>query len=131
MAEFLETDTEGGSRMLMIPVARPTNTTITAKKKEKGSHFSFSIWIPPQNPCHVGRLMLLAQGTSHEHGRSPASARKHTCEPLLACVIERKDPRSNSSNNQQPLAAVYLPDVPVKSSREGGGGGGRRCQPHV
>lgn len=29
-------------------------------------------------PGHVGCLMLLAQGTSHEHGRGPAPARIDT-----------------------------------------------------
>lgn len=69
----------------MVPGARPTNTTNTTNTtitadKERGSHFSLSISFPlhPLHPCHVGRLMLLAQGTSHEHGRGPASARIHT-----------------------------------------------------
>lgn len=45
----------------MVPGARLTNTTA---KKEKGFHFSLSISFPlhPLHPCHVGRLMLLAQG---------------------------------------------------------------------
>lgn len=63
----------------------------------------------------------------------PARAYTHTCEPLVACVIERKGPPLQfiqQTTNNPCGGRVRLPDVPEEILVRGEGVG-RRCQPHV